>query len=130
VLDQLAFASFLRAGCYDRHLRSARKRYRRRRDAVVREIAHRLPQATVSGIPAGLHLVVGFGRDVDCDAAAGHAGTLGVRVVSLAKYQVRRGEPGLVIGYGNLADHEVGVAVASLAAAVARARGTVLAALC
>jgi hypothetical protein len=43
-------------------------------------------------------------------------------VVSLSRYQVRRGEPGLVLGYGNLADHEVATAVASLAAAVARAR--------
>jgi GntR family transcriptional regulator/MocR family aminotransferase len=124
VLGQLAFASFLRAGSYDRHLRSARKRYRDRRDAVVREIAHRLPRATVSGIPAGLHLVVGLGRDVDHDAVREHAGTLGVHVVSLARYQVRRGEPGLVLGYGNLADHEVGGAVASLAAAVARATST------
>src|SRR3984957_1502185 len=121
VLDQLAFASFLRAGSYDRHLRAARKRYRDRRDAVAREMARRLPQAKVSGIPAGLHLVVGFGQDIDCDAVRRHAGTLGVRVVSLARYQARQGEPGLVIGYGNLADHEVVTAVESLAAAVARA---------
>jgi GntR family transcriptional regulator/MocR family aminotransferase len=126
VLDQLAFASFLRAGSYDRHLRSARKHYRHRRDAVVQEITRRLPQAKVSGIPAGLHLVVGFGRDIDCDAVRRHAGTLGVRVVSLTRYQVRQGERGLVIGYGNLADHEVVTAVGSLAAAVARAgRGPV-----
>jgi GntR family transcriptional regulator/MocR family aminotransferase len=123
VLDQLAFASFLRAGSYDRHLRSARKRYSDRRDAVVREITHRLPRARVSGARAGLHLVVGFGGDLDCDAVRGHARTLGVRVVSLSRYQVHGGEPGLVIGYGNLADHEVGAAVASLAAAVARAGG-------
>ena len=126
VLDQLAFASFLRAGSYDRHLRSARKRYRDRRDAVVAEITRRLPQARVSGIPAGLHVVVGFGPDIDCDAVQRRARTLGVRVVSLTRYQVRQGEPGLVIGYGNLADHEIATAVESLAAAVARAgRGPV-----
>jgi GntR family transcriptional regulator/MocR family aminotransferase len=51
-----------------------------------------------------------------------HARALGVRVVSLTRYQVRPGEPGLVIGYGNLADHEVAAAAGSLAAAVARAR--------
>jgi GntR family transcriptional regulator/MocR family aminotransferase len=42
-------------------------------------------------------------------------------VVSLSRYQVRPGEPGLVIGYGNLADHEVAMAAESLAAAFARA---------
>jgi GntR family transcriptional regulator/MocR family aminotransferase len=51
-----------------------------------------------------------------------HARALGVRVVSLTRYQVSPGEPGLVIGYGNLADHEVAAAAGSLAAAVARAR--------
>jgi GntR family transcriptional regulator/MocR family aminotransferase len=121
VLDQLAFASFLRAGSYDRHLRWARKRYRDRRDVVVREITRRLPQASVSGIPAGLHVVVSLGPGIDCDAVQRHARTLGVRVVSLTRYQVRKGEPGLVIGYGNLADHEIAAAVESLAAAVARA---------
>ena len=120
VLDQLAFASFLRAGSYDRHLRSAKKRYRDRRDAVVRELASRLPQATLSGVPAGLHLLVGLGPDTDCDAIRQRARRLGVRVVSLTRYQVRPGKPGLVIGYGNLPDHEVATAVTALAAAVTR----------
>jgi GntR family transcriptional regulator/MocR family aminotransferase len=120
LLDQLAFASFLRAGSYDRHLRAARKRYRDRRDAVVRELSSRLPAATVSGIPAGLHLVASLGPGLDGDAVQRHAARLGVRVVSIGRYQVRPGEPGLVLGYGNLADHEVAAGVASLAAAVAR----------
>ena len=107
VLDQLAFASFLRAGSYDRHLRAARKRYRDRRDAVVRELAVRLPRCDRVGIPAGLHLVAALGPGLDGDAVQRHAARLGVHVVSISRYQVQPGEPGLVIGYGNLADHEV-----------------------
>jgi GntR family transcriptional regulator/MocR family aminotransferase len=121
VLDQLAFASFLRAGSYDRHLRAARKRYRDRRDAVVRELAVRLPQVTVSGIPAGLHLVAALGPGLDGDAVQRQAARLGVHVVSISRYQVQPGEQGIVIGYGNLADHEVAAGVASLAAAITRA---------
>ena len=121
LLGQLAFASFLRAGSYDRHLRAARKRYRDRRDAVVRELASRMPDATVSGVPAGLHLVVTLGPGLDADAAARDAARLGVRVISISRYRVRPGEPGLVIGYGNLPDHEVAAGVASLAAAITRA---------
>ena len=35
-LDQLALARLLESGAYDRHLRQARRRYRSRRDALVR----------------------------------------------------------------------------------------------
>ncbi len=44
-----------------------------------------------------------------------------MHVVSISRYQVQPGEPGIVIGYGNLADHEVAAGVASLAAAITRA---------
>src|SRR4029453_10237603 len=38
-LDQLTFAAFLETGAYDRHLRAARKRFRRRHDRLVRGLA-------------------------------------------------------------------------------------------
>ena len=52
-------------------------------------------------------------------AAAG-----GLRVADLATYRCRADAigPGLVLGYGNLADGQVGEAVALLAAAVADSR--------
>ncbi len=58
VLEQLAFARLLASGAYDRHLRSARRRYRARRDALVAALADHLPGARVRGIAAGLHAVV------------------------------------------------------------------------
>ena len=47
VLDQLAFAAFVQAGSYDRHLRVARTRYRARRDRMVRSLAEHLPDGRV-----------------------------------------------------------------------------------
>ncbi|MET9931027.1 PLP-dependent aminotransferase family protein [Streptomyces sp. NPDC006324] len=58
VLDQLTLAAFLSSGDYDRHVRSARLRYRRRRDALVAALAERAPGVRVSGIAAGLHAVL------------------------------------------------------------------------
>ncbi|HEX5997700.1 MAG TPA: PLP-dependent aminotransferase family protein [Jiangellales bacterium] len=58
VLEQVAFAHLLESGGYDRHLRAARRVHRTRRDAVVAALAEYVPQAKVSGIAAGLHLVV------------------------------------------------------------------------
>jgi GntR family transcriptional regulator/MocR family aminotransferase len=58
VLDQLTLAEFLTSGAYDRHVRSSRLRYRRRRDALAEAVADRAPEVAVTGIAAGLHAVL------------------------------------------------------------------------
>jgi GntR family transcriptional regulator / MocR family aminotransferase len=124
-LDQLAFAAFLRAGSYDRHLRAARKRYRLRRDRLVRALAERLPGARLLGVAAGLHLLVHLDGAVDAAAVVGRAAAAGMRVANLDTYRCRADAagPGLVLGYGNLADGQVEEAVALLAATVAELGG-------
>jgi GntR family transcriptional regulator/MocR family aminotransferase len=123
-LDQLAFAAFLQAGSYDRHLRAARKRYRRRRDRLVGALAERLPTARLLGVAAGLHLLVRLDGPVDGAAVVARAAAAGMRIANLDTYRCRddAGGPGLVLGYGNLADGQVDEAVALLAAAVAGSR--------
>ena len=120
-LDQLAFAAFLQAGSYDRHLRAARKRYRRRRDRLVRALAERLPEARLLGVAAGLHLVVLLDDAVDCAEVVGRVAAAGVRVADLDTYRCRDDAigPGLVLGYGNLADAQLEEAVGLLVSAVA-----------
>jgi GntR family transcriptional regulator/MocR family aminotransferase len=119
VLDQLAFASFLGTGSYDRHLRVARTRYRARRDRVVRALAERLPDGRVAGIAAGLHVLLYLPPGTDAAAVVRRAHAAGVRVANLDTYRFRPQPeaPGLVLGYGNLADHQVDEAVARLTAA-------------
>jgi GntR family transcriptional regulator / MocR family aminotransferase len=123
-LDQLAFAAFLQAGSYDRHLRAARKRYRLRRDRLVQALAERLPDARLLGVAAGLHLLVRFDGAVDCAAVVSQAAASGMRVANLDAYRCRHDAigPGLVLGYGNLADGQLDEAVALLATAVAKSR--------
>ncbi|MCA6092977.1 PLP-dependent aminotransferase family protein [Streptomyces sp. SCA3-4] len=57
-LDQLTLADFIETGAYDRHVRSMRLRYRRRRDQLVAALAERAPHVRVTGIAAGLHAVL------------------------------------------------------------------------
>jgi GntR family transcriptional regulator / MocR family aminotransferase len=123
-LDQLAFAAFLQTGAYDRHLRAARKRYRRRRDRLVQALAERLPDARLLGVAAGLHLLVHLDGAVDCAAVVSRAAAGGMRVANLDTYRCRQDAigPGLVLGYGNLADAQLDEAVALLAATVAASR--------
>ncbi|GGP75268.1 MocR-like pyridoxine biosynthesis transcription factor PdxR [Saccharothrix coeruleofusca] len=124
VLDQLAFADLVRTGGYDRHLRSARQRYRARRAALLAALRARLPGCRVTGSAAGLHLVVHLGDGVDASGVVAAAGARGLAVVDPRVYRVSCREPadGLVLGYGNLADGAVEEAVAVLAAAVADSR--------
>ncbi|MFH8347940.1 PLP-dependent aminotransferase family protein [Streptomyces sp. NPDC018045] len=57
-LEQLTLAEFLASGAYDRHVRGMRLRYRRRRDQLVDALAEQAPHIRVSGIAAGLHVVL------------------------------------------------------------------------
>ncbi|MFC9175981.1 MULTISPECIES: PLP-dependent aminotransferase family protein [unclassified Streptomyces] len=101
--DQLTLAEFIASGAYDRHVRSMRLRYRRRRDQLVAALASRAPGIQVSGIAAGLHAVLelppGTERSV-IQAAAFQ----GLRLDGLATYRhpdAPAGRDALVIGYGS-----------------------------
>ena len=60
VMDQIAFAKFLTSGGYDRHLRQMRRRYLTRRNVLLRALTRYVPEATVLGAAAGVHLTVRF----------------------------------------------------------------------
>ena len=123
-LDQLAFATLLESGAYDRHLRACRQRYRTRRDALIRALGDHLPGTPVSGIAAGLHLVLPLPDTVDTAAVAAAAAARSVRVADLAAYHATEdyADHGLVLGYGNLADRAVDEAVRQLSAAIRDSR--------
>ncbi|MCG8966593.1 PLP-dependent aminotransferase family protein [Streptomyces sp. CL12-4] len=108
VLDQLTLAEFLTSGAYDRHVRSARLRYRRRRDALVAALADRAPDVRVTGIAAGLHAVLGLppGTEQQVVRAAAWQG-LGLYGLSVFRHPEAVTEPrdAVVVGYGTPPDH-------------------------
>jgi GntR family transcriptional regulator/MocR family aminotransferase len=118
-LDQLALAELLTSGAYARHLRRARGAYRARRDLLVDALARELPELTVAGVAAGVHIVLLLPAGCDDAAVAASAAEAGVRVPPLSAFGI---EPvaagGLVIGYGRLHEDAVGPAVRALAGAV------------
>jgi GntR family transcriptional regulator/MocR family aminotransferase len=57
-LEQLTLAEFIVSGAYDRHVRSMRLRYRRRRDQLVAALAQRAPGIRLTGLAAGLQVVL------------------------------------------------------------------------
>jgi GntR family transcriptional regulator/MocR family aminotransferase len=117
VMDQIAFAKLLTTGGYDRHLRQMRRRYLARRNALLRALARYLPDATVIGAAAGVHLTV---RLPDGYAAADlvrRAAEMRVRVepLSTCYAEPETAPPGLMLGYANLTESQIVTGVQALA---------------
>jgi GntR family transcriptional regulator/MocR family aminotransferase len=117
VMDQIAFAKLLTSGEYDRHLRQMRRRYVTRRNALLRALARYLPQATVLGAAAGVHLTVRFPDGYPVDELVRRAADMRVRVEPLAPCYADpdAAPPGLMLGYANLTESEIVEGVQALA---------------
>jgi GntR family transcriptional regulator/MocR family aminotransferase len=115
-LEQLAFARMLARGDYQRQIRRARAVYRARRDRMTRALAEHLPELAVSGVAAGLHVLLelpGSSDDRQIEVAARGAG---IALEALARYTLTdRGDRGLLLGYGRLHESVIPAAVARLA---------------
>ncbi|MEU9382757.1 PLP-dependent aminotransferase family protein, partial [Streptomyces sp. NPDC048279] len=107
--DQLTLAEFITSGAYDRHVRASRSRYRRRRDALVAALAERAPEIRVTGIAAGLHMLLrlppGTRHRVIRAAAAPGVALDGLAPRHRHPDAVTAPLDALVLGYGTPADH-------------------------
>ncbi|WP_446215735.1 MocR-like pyridoxine biosynthesis transcription factor PdxR [Micromonospora sp. IBHARD004] len=115
VLDQLALATFIDRGWYDAHLRAARRRFRSRRDLLVRTLGAQVPEGRVASTAAGLHILLHLPDGADTRGAVKAAAAAGLRLADLDDYRAKRSaERGLVLGYGNISDTDIPPAVALL----------------
>ncbi|TYB46551.1 PLP-dependent aminotransferase family protein [Actinomadura chibensis] len=123
VLEQHALAEFLRSGGYDRHLRTMRRRYRARRDALADALAVHLPDAAVRGVSAGIHLYVELPAGCDEEAVVEAALRAGVSVAGArSTWSHGRADgaaPALVLGYARLPESRLVKAAQLLGQAVA-----------
>ncbi|MEZ5100637.1 MAG: PLP-dependent aminotransferase family protein [Thermoleophilia bacterium] len=118
-LDQLALARLLRSGDLDRHVRRARAAYGARRDALLAALARELPGCPVSGIAAGLHVVLGLPAGQDDARVAAAALERGVLVAPLSRYRIAPSPAGgLVLGFGRCHVDAVAPAVRLVAEAI------------
>jgi GntR family transcriptional regulator/MocR family aminotransferase len=123
-IEQQALAGFVARGELDRHLRRMRARYRRRRDLLVATLGDTLPEATVRGIAAGLHVTVELPGHHDEQAIRREARSRSIDVTTMDGFRAEPGSgpPTLLLGYGQIPEHAVATAVVELAEAV-RAAG-------
>ncbi|WP_441961491.1 MocR-like pyridoxine biosynthesis transcription factor PdxR [Mycolicibacterium houstonense] len=114
-LPQLVLARLLESGEYDRHVRLVRARHRARRDALLEVLSAAMPTATVTGVAAGLHLLVLLPDGVDDVALADDLRDAGVLVHPVSWHRRLPGPPGLVLGYASHPPDRLRQAAATIA---------------
>ena len=121
ILEQEALAALIRSGRYDRHLRAMRKRYMARRDLLVTLLTTHLPQVRVSGLAAGLNLIVHLPDELTEAELVASAARHGIGLYPMNDYlaEPAKTHPRLVIGFGNVTDGQIREAIPTLVDLVA-----------
>ena len=117
--EQLGLAEYIECGDFDRHLRAARLRYRRRRESLEHALTARARPLPLRGVAAGLHGLVELpgGHQAELEIVA-RAAAQGLALAGLGNFRVSDGHDadrgGLVIGYARPPAHAYRGALAAL----------------
>ncbi|MFC7491665.1 MULTISPECIES: PLP-dependent aminotransferase family protein [unclassified Knoellia] len=114
-----AVAEFIANGSLAAHHARASRTYAARRARLVAALARQLPGHRLSGVDAGLHLVLLLPDDVDDHEVSMTLLHHGVAVNPLSAYCVESVRRGLVIGYAGLPESQADAAVRALARGLA-----------
>jgi GntR family transcriptional regulator/MocR family aminotransferase len=113
-IDQLALATLIESGRYDRHLRRARTEYAARRETLLAALG---PGLRVTGLAAGFHAVLHLNAGTDEHELIAAAGLRGVGLYGMAEmhHAVRPSGPQLVLGFGDTPRHAIETGIAAIA---------------
>ena len=118
-ITQLTLADFIAAWSYDRLIRRMRNTYRRRREVLARRVSAFAPEVSVSGVPAGLHVLLTLPPGTEHEVLR-RAGEAGVGIAGLSRLRHPLAGPtiprpdGVVVNFGTPADHAFNGAVDAL----------------
>jgi len=118
VLDQLALATLLTTGRYDRHLRRMRTVYAARRSALTDAFARHVPGIQLTGLAAGFHAVAALPAGADETAVIAAARERRVGLHGVGDYRGNpdpAAPPALVMGFGNVGERAIEPAIAAVA---------------
>lgn len=121
-IDQLTLAELITSGAYDRHVRSARSKYRRRRDALADMIRQRAPHVEPMGISAGLQAVLTLPIGTE-QSVLQTAGEKGIALEGLSWFRHPRAAEdlvdGILVGYSAPTDRHYPAAIEALSSVLA-----------
>ena len=118
MLDQLALATLLTTGRYDRHLRRMRAVYAARRTALTDAFARHAPRVQLTGLAAGFHAVAPLPSGADERAVIAAARDRRVGLHGIGAYRGNpdtAAPPALVMGFGNVRERAIEPAIAGVA---------------
>ena len=118
VFDQHTLAHLISTGAYDRHIRRQRARYRLQRSSLVTALGEHLPQWSVRGAEAGLHLWLEPPEPIDEPALVDAAEQLGLLVLGISTMCGAATPDGLLLCFARLNVHQADSTGAALAEAV------------
>jgi GntR family transcriptional regulator/MocR family aminotransferase len=117
-IDQLALATLLTTGRYDRHLRRMRAVYAARRAALTGAFATHVPRVDLTGLAAGFHAVAPLppGASEQEVIAAARARRVGLHGIGDYRGNPDSSAPAaLVMGFGNVRERAIEPAIAAVA---------------
>jgi GntR family transcriptional regulator/MocR family aminotransferase len=117
-LDQLALATLLTTGRYDRHLRRMRTVYAARRTALTNAFARHTPRVQLTGLAAGFQAVAPLPPGAEETAVIAAARDRRVGLHGIGGYRGNpdtAAPPALVMGFGNVRERAIEPAIAAVA---------------
>jgi len=115
-LDQLALATLVQSGRYDRHLRRMRASYARRRATLVDALTEHAPQVELHGLAAGFHAVAHLPDSLSEPAVVSAAGARSIGLYGMSRYRSSGAisPPQLVLGFGNLREGAIAQGITTI----------------
>ncbi|HEX6339382.1 MAG TPA: PLP-dependent aminotransferase family protein [Jiangellaceae bacterium] len=116
VLDQLALATLMESGRYDRHLRRMRAVYGKRRQALVDALSSHAPDVGLTGLAAGFHAVAHLPPSAAEPGIIDAARARRIGLYGMSVYRASRATtpPQLVLGFGNLTESAIAEGIAAI----------------
>ncbi|MBO2445823.1 PLP-dependent aminotransferase family protein [Actinomadura barringtoniae] len=116
-LDQLAVATLMESGRYDRHLRRTRITYAERCRALGEAMTEHAPDVALTGLAAGFHAVAHLPDGVDETEviAAARERSVGLYGMSANRADGSTTPPRLVLGFGNLPERAIRTGIETIA---------------
>jgi GntR family transcriptional regulator / MocR family aminotransferase len=115
-LDQLALATLVQSGRYDRHLRRMRASYARRRATLVDALTEHAPQVELHGLAAGFHAVAHLPDSLSEPAVISAAEARSIGLYGMSRYRSSGAisPPQLVLGFGNLREGAIAQGITTI----------------
>jgi GntR family transcriptional regulator / MocR family aminotransferase len=115
-LEQLALATLIESGRFDRHLRRMRAVYAARRRVLIDALAEHAPQVELTGLAAGVHAVARLPDGLDEQAVVSRARERSIGLYAMSGYCATGASrpPQLAIGFGDLSEAAIKRGVATV----------------